>query len=67
MPNLLNDTNKFELLPVTKNRFVCASKDIGNFWLDFTENSRGQVEGLDITIGFSRMQFKRTRMLIFGL
>jgi CubicO group peptidase (beta-lactamase class C family) len=57
---------KFELLPVEKSRFVCISEDVGNFWLDIMEDSKGNIEGVRLNIGFSYLPFKRTRGLFFG-
>jgi CubicO group peptidase (beta-lactamase class C family) len=57
---------KFELLPVEKGRFRCFSKDIGAFWLDMIEDSKGNIEGMKIVVGFSNLPFKRTRELYFG-
>ena len=58
---------KFELLPVEKNRFICVSEDVGNFWLDILEDSKGNIEGVKLNIGFSYIPFKRTRGLFFGI
>ena len=58
---------KFELLPVKKGRFMCVSKDIGNFWIDVIEDSKGKIKGLKLIIGFSNLPFKRTRGLFFGI
>ncbi|MGV7224870.1 MAG: serine hydrolase domain-containing protein [Nitrospinales bacterium] len=58
---------KFELLPVEKNRFICVSEDIGNFWLDIVEDSKGNIEGVKLNIGFSYLPFKRIRGLFFGI
>jgi len=58
---------KFELLPVKKDRFMCVSKDVGNFWLDIIEDSKGNIEGLKVIIGFSNLPFKRKRGLFFGI
>ena len=57
---------KFELLPVEKSRFMCISEDVGNFWLDIMEDSKGNIEGVKLNIGFSYLPFKRTRGLFFG-
>ena len=59
--------NKFELLPVKEDRFMGVSKDIGNFWLDIIEDSKGKIKGLKLIIGFSNLPFKRTRGLFFGI
>jgi hypothetical protein len=58
---------KFELLPVEKSRFICVSEDVGNFWLDIMEDSKGNIEGVKLNIGFSYIPFKRTRGLFFGI
>jgi len=58
---------KFELLPVEKNRFICVSEDVGNFWLDIMVDSKGNIEGVKLNIGFSYIPFKRTRGLFFGI
>ncbi|MGV7222838.1 MAG: serine hydrolase domain-containing protein [Nitrospinales bacterium] len=57
---------KFELLPVEKSRFMCISEDVGNFWLDIMEDSKGNIEGVRLNIGFSYLPFKRTRGLFLG-
>ncbi len=58
---------KFELLPVKKDRFMCASKDVGNFWIDIIEDSKGNIESLKVIIGFSNLTFERKRGLLFGI
>jgi len=63
---ILSD-DKFELLPVEKNRFMCISEDVGKFWLDIIEDSKGDIEGVNIVIGFSYIPFERKRRLFFGI
>ena len=58
---------KFELLPVEKDRFMCVSEDIGNFWLEIMPDSKGDIEGVKLIIGFSYLPFKRIRGLFFGI
>jgi CubicO group peptidase (beta-lactamase class C family) len=58
---------KFELLPVEKDRFMCVSEDIGNFWLEIMQDSKGDIEGVKLIIGFSYLPFKRIRGLFFGI
>jgi CubicO group peptidase (beta-lactamase class C family) len=58
--------DKFELLPFEKNRFMCISEDVGTFWLDIIEDSKGDIEGVKVVIGFSYIPFKRKRGLFFG-
>ena len=59
--------DKFELLPVEKNRFMCISEDVGTFWLDIIEDLKGDIEGVKIVIGFSYIPFERKRGLFFGV
>ncbi len=57
---------KFELFRVKKDRFLCVSKDVGNFRLDIIEDSKGNIERIKIIIGFSNLTFERKRSLFFG-
>jgi len=58
----------FELLPRGKGRFVGVSKDMGNFRLEFVATPESvAVTGVEVYIGFSRLQFDRTRSLFFGM
>lgn len=58
--------NKFELLPVSKKRFMCISEDVGMFWLDVLEHTGGNIESIKLIIGFSYIPFERKRGLLFG-
>lgn len=57
--------DKFEIVPVEKNRFMCLSKDVGKFFLDTIEDSNGNIESLQLIIGFSYIPFNRERGLLF--
>ena len=58
--------DEFEIVPVEKNRFMCVSDDVGRFLLDANEDSNGNIESIQLIIGFSYIPFKRERGLLFG-
>ncbi len=59
--------NTFDLFPVKDKRYLGVSKDIGKFWLDVIEDSKGKIKGVKLIIGFSNLTFGKTRELFFGI
>ncbi len=58
---------KFEMFPVKKDRFMCVSKDVGKFFIDVTEDSKGNIKRLKAIFGFSNLPFQKKRRLFWGI
>jgi CubicO group peptidase (beta-lactamase class C family) len=55
------DGDKVELSPLSENQFTGIFNDIGKLRLTFIEDEKGRVKGLDIDIGFSCLELKKTK------
>jgi CubicO group peptidase (beta-lactamase class C family) len=55
------DGDKVELSPLSENQFTGIFNDIGKLRLTFIEDEKGRVKGLDIDIGFSSLELKKTK------
>jgi len=52
---------KVELHPETKDRFFGAMKDVGEIKVAFIRNERGEVQNLDVAIGFGCLRYERIK------
>ena len=55
------DGDKVELSPLSENQFTGIFNDIGKLRFTFIEDEKGRVKGLDIDIGFSCLELKKTK------
>jgi CubicO group peptidase (beta-lactamase class C family) len=53
--------DRLELLPVAKNQFIGFSNDLGKLRLTFREDEKGRMKGLNLDIGFSRLEYETTK------
>ena len=55
------DGEKVALAPLSENQYLGTYDNIGKFRLTFIEDEKDRVKGLDINIGFSCLELKKTR------